>query len=366
MIIKLKYMSKILFLKVIMMSTLMALALSGCTLSFGAGSNTDSSGASDGGVFQSLNKGANWAQKALIQTVNAKRSFFGIDIISLAMDPSDNKAIYAGSFENGLFYSYDGAESWQAATSLGKVSVTSLAVDPADKCVIYAAAANKVFKSADCSRVWTQVYFDNDLKTIISSLVIDQASSNNIFIGSSNGDIIKSSDKGASWRALDRFDSQVDKIVISPVSSKIMFAGTTARGVFRSTNGGDKWEKLAGKLEAFAGSNRFRDLVIVKSEKATVFLATNYGLLKSTDDGNVWSKIELLTAEDQAKIYSIAVNPNDGKEIYYTTGTTFYHSLDGGKNWISKKLPTSRAGAKLLLDPKNPAIIYLAAKQVKK
>ena len=345
---------------------LVALTLSGCTLSFGTGSSTGSGNTTDGGVFKSLNKGINWVQQSSIQSVNTKRSFIGIDILSLSLDPSDNKAIYAGSIANGLFYSYDGAEGWQVASGLGKASIINIAVDPADKCVIYATAVNKVFKSEDCNRTWNPVYFDNDLKAIISSLVIDYSSSNNIFIGTSNGDIIKSSDRGVSWRALDRFDSQVDKIVISPVSSKIMFAGTTAKGIFRSTNGGDKWEKLAEKLVAFDGSNRFRDLVIVKAEKAVVFLATNYGLLKSTDDGNTWSKIELLTAEEEAKIYSIAVNPGNVNEIYYTTATTFYRSSDGGKNWASKKLPTSRAGAKLLLDPKNPATLYLAVKQVTK
>lgn len=353
-------------LKIILLIIMLALIASGCTLNFGTTSNTGSGKVNDGGIYKSTNKGVSWAQKALIQSVNVKKSFSNIDIISLGLDPIDNKAVYAGSLENGLFYSYDGAEGWQVATGLGKVSITNIAVNPTDKCVIYATSANKVFKSEDCSRTWSQVYFDNGLKVIVSSLAIDHASSNNIFIGTSNGDVIKSSDSGVSWRALARLDSQVNKIVINPVNPKIIFAGTTSRGIFRSIDGGNKWEKLAEELEDFDGSNRFRDLVIAKSEKAVVFLATNYGLLKSTDDGNTWSKIELLTAEEEAKIYSIAVNPGDANEIYYVTGTTFYHSLDGGKNWISKKLPTSRAGSKLLLDPKNPAILYLAVRQINK
>jgi len=351
--------------KIILLIIMLALITSGCTLSFGTGSNTSSSGVTDGGIYKSLNKGANWAQETSILGINSRRSFASVDIISLILDPGDSKAIYVGSIANGLFYSYDGADSWQVASSLGKVSVNSVAVDPADKCLIYVASGNKVLKSDDCSRTWSQVYFDNDLNANITSVIIDYASSNNIFIGTSNGDIIKSSDRGTSWRVLTRLDSSIEKIVISPASSKIMFAGTTARGISRSVNGGDAWEKLASKLEAFDGSNRFRDLVMVKGEKTTIFLATNYGLLKSTDNGNVWSKIDLLTAEDEAKIYSIAVNPGDAKEIYYATGTTFYHSLDGGKNWISKKLPTGRAGFKLLIDPKNSAIVYLAARKVK-
>jgi len=352
-------------LKNLFLIVLMALTLSGCTLSLGVGSNTSSGSATDAGVYKSINKGVSWTQQADVLSVGAKKNFAAVDILFLAIDPGDNKAIYAGSFENGLFYSYDGALSWQIATGLGKISITAVVVDPEDKCQIYATAANKVFKSEDCSRTWNQVYFDNDLKAVVSSLVIDYSSSNNVFIGTSNGDVIKSSDRGASWRALERLESQVDKIVISPVSSKIMFAGTTSKGIFRTTNGGEKWEKLADKLKVFDGSNRFRDLVIAKSDKANVFLATDYGLLKSTDDGNTWSKIELLTAEAEAKIYSIAVNPGDVNEIYYTTSTTFYHSSDGGKNWISKKLPTSRVGFKLLLDPKNSATLYLAVRRVK-
>lgn len=357
-------MPKIKLLKVILFLPLIALALSGCSLSLNTGASSSTSGALDGGVFKSLNKGVNWAAQSSIQGVNTRRSFAGLDIISLGLDPSDNKAIYAGSFENGLFYSYDGAEGWQIATGLGKISITNVAVDPGDKCVIYATASNKVFKSEDCNRTWAQVYFDNDLKAIISSLVIDYASSNNIFIGTSNGDIIKSSDEGASWRALDRFDSRVDKIVVSPVSSKIMFAGTATKGIYRSLNAGETWGKLADKLKDFDGSNHFRDLVIVKSEKANIFLATDYGLLKSTDDGDTWSKIELLTEEEEAKIYSIAVDPSDVNQIYYTTGTAFYRSADGGENWSSKKLPTSRVGFRLLLDPKNPASLYLAARKI--
>lgn len=352
------------FLKIALLPVLIVIALSGCSLGF----NTDSSstGISDGGVFKSTDKGSSWAQKVSILTVGAKKSFSGIDIISLGLDPGDNKAVYAGSFENGLLYSYDGAESWQVAPSIGKLTVNNIAVAPDDKCVIYATVSNKILKSEDCGRTWSQVYFDNDIKTAISSLVIDQKAGNNIFIGTSNGDFIKSSDRGASWRALERFNSQVEKIAISPTDSKIMFAGTASKGVFRSTNGGEKWEKLEDKFDAFDGSMRFRDLVISKAERETVFLATNYGLLKSTNNGDSWSKIELLTAEEEAKIYSIAANPGNANEIYYVTATTFYRSLDGGKKWSSKKLPTGRAGFKLLIDPEDSAIVYLAAKKITK
>lgn len=345
----------------------MILILSGCTIGFKPGSGSDSgTGVTDGGIYKSIDKGTIWNQKVSIQTVGAKRSFATIDMIALAADPEDNKAIYASGIENGLFYSYDGGESWQIAVGLGKVNVTNVAVDPINKCVIYATVANRIYKSVDCSRTWGVIYFDNDPAVAITSLVIDFSNNKNVFMGTSRGEIIQSFDQGASWQTLYNFRGPVNKIVINPVDAKIMFVGSYAKGIFRSSDGGVNWLNLVDKLKSFDGGASFRDLIMVKAEKPTVYLATNYNLIMSTDNGETWSKIELIIEKARIKINAIAVNLFNTNEIYYATDTTFYRSLDGGKNWSSKKLPTSRTGIKLLIDSKNPSIIYLAVKQVKK
>ena len=360
-------MPKKLSLKVILLLPLVALTLSGCglTVTSTGSSGTGSGGATDGGVFKSTNKGNNWQQQVSIQTVGRARNFAAVDVNALVLDPGDNQAIYAGSVANGLFYSYDSAASWQAAAGLSAATINDVAVDPKNKCVIYLAMDNKVLKSADCNRTLSGVYFDNDLTVEITALAIDLANSNNVFIGTSRGEIIKSSDAGLSWRTLNRFNGQVDKIAINPFDAKIMFVGTDAKDVFRTMDAGASWVSLADKLKAFDNTLRFCDLVLAKEEKTNVFLATTYGLLKSTDDGDSWSKLELIMPEKDAKINALAVNPANAKEIYYVTNTTFYRSLDGGKNWTSKKLPTNRAGSAILIDPKDSAIIYLAAKKAK-
>lgn len=361
-------MSEKVFKKIIVFIPAVALLalLAGCSLSFNTGSGSDSGSqqAADAGVFKSADKGSAWEQKALIAGVGRQKSIANVDIISLAMDPQDNKAIYAGSDDNGLFFSYDAGASWQLAASLGKVSVTDVAVDPKNKCVVYAVVANKVFKSVDCSRSWSQVYFDNELDLEINDLAVNN-NGNDIFIGTSRGEVIKSSDSGASWRTLDRFNSAVKKIVINPANPKVIFIGTNAKGIFRSTDGGEKWFSLDDNLKSFDNSQRFRDLTVIGGDKKTVFLATNYGLLKSVNDGDSWAKIELITPEKEAKINAIAVNPDNAAEIYYVTNTTFYRSLDGGQNWTSKKLPSSRAGWRILLDYQDANVVYLAAKRSK-
>ncbi|MBU1062548.1 hypothetical protein KJ700_00035, partial [Patescibacteria group bacterium] len=352
------------YTKSFLLVLVIGLITSGCSISFGTESNKEGI---DGGVFRSVNKGDTWLQQTAIPTVSGQpKSFSMIDDSSLVMDPSDNKAIYFGSVDNGLFYSYDGANTWRIANSLGKITISSVAVDSKYKCTIYATVANKLYKSIDCSRSWTQVYFDNDLSVNISSLAIDNIDSTILYIGTSRGEIIRSSNRGESWQTLNRFDDEIAKIIVSKAEHKLIFVGTKSKGIFRSTDAGKTWVDLTDKLKEFDGNSKFQDLIIAESDRKTLFLVTRYGLLKSDDNGNSWKKIELITPESEASINSVAVSPKNLEEIYYVTNTTFYRSADGGKNWTTKKLPTSRAGWKLLIDPKDENLIYLAVKKIVK
>lgn len=339
--------------------------ISGCSINLNTGSGTGAGG-NDGGVYKSLNKGETWVQKTLMPTASGRpKSFSGVDINSLIFDPSDNKAIYMGSIDNGLFYSYDAAENWQIATSLGKYSISAVAIDTSSKCIIYASIANKLYKSSDCNRNWIQVYFDNDLKIKINAIAVDNFNSALVYIGTSRGEIIKSADRGISWQTLKRFDFEVKEIITSPFDSKIIFIGLKNNGIFRSKDGGENWTDLSTKLKELVDNTDFNDLELSKSDASSIFLATRNSIFKSTDNGDNWKKIELITPEKEAAINSIAVSPKDAKEIYYVTNTTFYRSADGGQKWITKKLPTNRAGWKLLIDPQDTNIIYLGARKVR-
>ncbi len=325
-------------------------------------------GVASGGFWRSLNKGGTWQQRSLIPTVSGKpKNFNNLDMESSTIDPSDYRAIYFGSVANGLFYSYDGGESWMMASKLGKVTIRDIAIDPYSKCIIYVAVDNKLFRSNDCSRTWTQVYYDNNPKTTVNSIIIDHYDSNNVYIGMSRGEIIKSSDRGLSWHTLYRFPDDVLKIAMNPHDSRILFVATVNKGLFRSRDGGEHWESLKEQLKEFKNSNRIKDLVIPKSENdEVIFLATKYGMLRSWDQGDTWEKIKLIVPEKESTINSMDVNPKNVQEIYYVTNTTFYRSLDGGENWTTKKLPSPRAGQKVMVNYEKPNIIYLGFKDLKK
>jgi photosystem II stability/assembly factor-like uncharacterized protein len=338
------------------------MSLAACTVSLGGAGKTNDAG----GIFKTINRGDVWVQKGLIPTASGRPgSISGVNTSMMAPDPSDSNAIYLGALENGLFFSYDGAETWQISSQLAKGTVKVLAIDPASKCVIYAGIANRLYKSTDCSRTWLGVYNDNDPKIEVSALAIDQTASNNIYIGTSRGEIIKSNDRGSTWRTLNRTENRIAKIIISPSDSRMVFAASSDKGIYRSADGGESWDNLKNKFKDFKTNQTFRDLVASKEQNSVLFYGVKGGLFKSVNNGDDWTKVNLITSGDSASINAIAVNPSNSNEIYYVTNTTFYRSLDGGVNWATKRLPTVRGGSALLVDQANPNVIYLGVKALK-
>ncbi len=340
-----------------------AVALSGCTIDFNLGSSA--SKGPDGGVYKSATKGSVWQQKSLIPTTSGKPSnISALNANALVMDPTDSNTLYFAAADNGLFYTYDGGENWWPVNALKGYNITTLAVDPKARCTIYAASANRLLKTSDCGRSWLQTYYDNELDVAVTSIAIDQYDSQLMYIGTSRGDIIFSADAGKTWRALNRFDHQIKKIMISPADSRLMFVATVQNGLFRSDDRGQTWHDLKETLKKFDDSDRFRDLYLSRVRPGLMILATNYGLLKSVNNGDDWTALILITPEKEATINSVVVSETNPEEIYYVTNTTFYGSADGGNNWATKKLPSNRAGRTLIADPNQAGVLYLAVRQL--
>ncbi|MFH1744846.1 MAG: hypothetical protein ABH881_01610 [bacterium] len=347
-----------------------AFLVSGC-ITINTGSQDTS--AIDGGVFKSINKGTNWVHKSLIPTVTGKPgNFAGVNVYSLEMDPNDSSALYYGSIGSGLLYSYNGAEEWRQSLGLGNSTVRAIAVDPKSKCAIYAGVNNVIYKTVDCGRSWNPIYTDNDNTATMESIIIDHYNSAIIYAGVSRakkGDVLKSLNGGAGWQSMERAKSPVLKLILDPNDSRAIYAITKLNGVLQSKDGGNVWADFVGLRNAIDENKLgydIKNLIIDKEKTGVMFAATYQGILKTGNNGETWEKIEILLPEAQAMINALAINPKNSQEIYYVTNTVFYKSFDGGKSWSTSKLPTTRAGWKLLVDPINPNVIYLAPRQITK
>lgn len=100
------------------------------------------------------------------------------------------------------------------------------------------------------------------------------------------------------------------------------------------------------------------------------FGSTGGGVWKSTDGAITWKP--LFEHEHSSSIGSLAISASDPNVIYVGTGEAcirgnlaqgdgIYKSVDAGKTWKNVGLKDSRAVGKLIINPKNPDIVFVAA-----
>ena len=129
---------------------------------------------------------------------------------------------------------------------------------------------------------------------------------------------------------------------------------------------GLKWRLIGpfrgGRVVAVAG--------VPGDTRTFYFGAVNGGIWKTTDAGTVWRPI----FDDQpvGSIGAIAMAPADPKTIYAGTGESdirsdlssgngVYKSSDGGSTWTHAGLEDTRQISRIVVDPRDPEIVYVGA-----
>ena len=333
-------------------------------ISFGGGSTP---AGSQGGVFKSVNKGEQWQQKAVVPTASGVGNFGGANITTLAVDPQDHLAVYVGTRENGMLYSFDGGESWRKVEDKDAATgfVAAIAIDPRDKCTIFAAAGSRILKSTDCNRTFEPIYNEGAPNTYISALTAHPTSSLILFAGTSKGAIMKSVDGGNTWSIQANLRGRIVDLIVDAPASTTVYASIEGRGVWKSVDEGRSFKDMSEGMKQIKEAKDVRRLVLDRATPGALVLASKNKISRSTDGAISWSALPILSPET-VEIFSLAVNPKSSKELYYGTATTFYRSSDGGANWSADKLPSNRQSSSLLVDPESPLVIYLGVLEVKK
>ncbi len=332
---------------------------------FGAGCFSPSSSrpkGPDGGVWKSIDGGQTWMnKKAFVTGPKVTAAAAGLSVLGMAFDPQDRSALYLATAENGVVYTLDGGEAWQPVKGLSVGRVSAVAVDPKDKCTIFALSANKIYKSQTCGRDWAQIFFEPRLDKFFTRMAIDWYNPANLYAGSSDGDILRSVDGGASWQLVKRVEGiGISSLVIDPRDSRVVYAGTLGEGILKTTDGGITWTAIRKQFsEAYNAARRVTQVVVDPVEANLVYSVSKYGILKSSDGGETWKALQLTSPPETIKINALAIDPRNNKRLVFTGVSTLQMSIDGGSTWAPKKLPTTQAGSSLLIDPLDSNIMYL-------
>lgn len=199
---------------------------------------------------------------------NQSTTIYG-NIVAFDQSPLDANLLYAGTDDGLIQISEDGGVKWKRIESFPGVPdmtyVNMIWASQHDANVVYAA-------------------FNNHKK------------------GDFKPYLLKSTDKGNSWTALQNDLPErgtVYSIAEDHVDAKLLFAGTEF-GCFVSVNGGDNWVKLSAGLPTIC----VRDMAIQKRENDLVLGTFGRGFY-ILDDYSALRKLTKDTLEKEAKIFPV-------------------------------------------------------------
>jgi len=306
--------------------------------------------------------GLTWKPK---MKIDDKKSITGIDVLSMAINPLDPDNIYIGTKANGIFETLDGGETWRQVPFADRVY--GLAFDPFNPNVIYGSGVfegrAKLFRCAQkdmCMNQqleWDEIYTEPSEGTVISSLAIDPANPQAVYLGTSRGVMLKLSSGERGWLDLKEMNGPIVGIVFNHADSNNIFFAVFERGIFETKDGGVTAEDVTRSMGTAMNTSMVYSIATDINSPGVVYVGTGNGIFQRRPDGS-WVELNIIESSRAYPIRAIAVNPNDSRQIIYSSAKAIYKSNDGGVTWSTFQLDTTKEIGVLRFDPKNPQRIF--------
>jgi photosystem II stability/assembly factor-like uncharacterized protein len=178
------------------------------------------------------------------------------------------------------------------------------------------------------------------------------------------------------WRSIGPFiGGRVVALAGVPSQPDLFYFGGVEGGVWRSTNYGVSWENITdGKIPGTATS--IGAIAVAPSNPKIIYFGTGesdirgdfdtgVGIFKSTDAGETWKYAGL---NETHQISSLVIDPRNPNIVYATSmGHVFasnpergvYKTTDGGKTWSKILYVDDKTGANnIVMDPRNSNVLY--------
>lgn len=180
--------------------------------------------------------------------------------------------------------------------------------------------------------------------------------------------------KAMQWRNIGPFrGGRSVSVAGHPTERLVFYMGTTGGGVWKTENGGITWQNISdgffkmGSVGAIAVAQSNPSILYVGMGEHTLRgnLSPGDGMYKSTDAGKTWTHIGLT---DTQHIGSVVIDPKNPDIVYVAAlGHAFgpneergvFRTQDGGKTWKKILYKNPNVGAiDLTIDPANPKTMY--------
>jgi photosystem II stability/assembly factor-like uncharacterized protein len=181
-----------------------------------------------------------------------------------------------------------------------------------------------LFRRVDDDTIWNNMYHKNLFLFGLGQW--KSATSTRSYLAAGNG-LHRSVDGGKSWRVLTDWQTmEALSVALDPADSSLIYIATPF-GVFKSTDDGATWiKKTTGMKKWFV-----KKVIVDRLKNSTLYATAEDDLYKSTDKGEHWSPLHVGVPGIEAFVQS----PADEKLLAVGTEDDGVRvTADGGKTWV--------------------------------
>ena len=303
-------------------------------------------GTDSGGVWKSVDGGANW------RPLTDSTALLGIG--ALALDPSNPNVIYAGTggdfgfyLEAGVIKSTDGGATWTniAAPFLasGRPQFLQFGIDPNNSQVVLAATDYGIWRSTDAGLTWTHQTTAQSGSVIFDPHHAGVAYYTQEYLQWNDGTdgLYRSSDSGATWAHIGNTGgnaippalvSVTPKVYLDPTNSQVLyyqtavtyFSETSGNGaIYKSIDGGGNWTPLPSLPPLCC--QKYVSAFAVNPTNPNILYSGIIDLYRSMDGGTTWSPMFISTGGS-----TVDLHPDHHALAFSADGGVLYEGNDGG------------------------------------
>lgn len=323
----------------------------------------------------------NWDSPILVSSHNPKRLYFGTQRVWRSNDRGDSWTPISEDLtknEERLALPIMGKQqSWDAAWDVYAMStyntITSLSESPIDENVIYAGTDDGIVQyTKNGGANWTKLMVDgmpnvpqsafvNDIKADLYDVNTAYIALDNHKFGDYTPYLLKTTNGGKSWKSITNGipkNTMVWRIVQDHIDPNLMFLATEY-GIYVSLNQGEKWTKFSEGLPTIS----FRDLAIQKRENDLVaasfgrgfYILDDYSPLRNLDS-DAFSKATLFKPKKALQYKPISGGTSSQGSSFFTSknpeyGAIFTYYLPD--NFLSLKAKRQKLEKALKKEDKN-------------
>lgn len=316
------------------------------------------------GIFKSSDGGVTWAPRGELLSGG---TLDNAEILDITIDPRDSAKMYAATRSKGMYHTATYGESWsrfgEHVPEFENAAVYRILVDPTDTKRVYAAVVHGrygyVYKTEDGGATFRSTYITSRENQSVTNLEMDPQNPRLLYLTTSQGGVLKSSDRGESWEAMEWVREPIRVMRISNENPPTLYLATS-RGLWRSRDRGATFEDLSEILSRIDfDASTVSAIQFDRSNTSVLYLGTRHGLLRSRDRGATFTVLPLIVPPDMMPIESVEVSPRSSSVMYVGSGPQIFRSEDRGRNWKVAKLESERVIKVIKIDYNDPKNIYL-------